>query len=435
MQGPNVTLYSVSEGGETAIGIYLVLLGWLSWIGNGIVIVIMTKQRKSLEPQEFLILNLAVSDASISIFGYSRGILEVFNVFRDNSFLINSIWTCTVDGFLILLFGLISINTLTAISVIRYIKGCQPHHGMPRFCQAGTGTACPVLCRGRCRGQRGSETLCSTAGIRCCRTAHRIDKRSVVLLIAAIWLNSLFWSGSPLLGWGSYKGRKYGTCEIDWVQALVSLPYKLYVISVFLVNFFVPVVIIVFSYVSIIRMVNSSHRSTRGSQVSDRQREMERSVTRVSFMLCTAFLVAWSPYAVISMWSACGYQVPPLTNIMASLFAKSASFYNPLIYISMSSRFRQDLQALFGCLQPDTPLSAPPPQQRPLEAEQVQINVEQPDKPTKPDNLDSGVEVGHNDSTNDSAQEEGAEPEAQAHSPPAAERAAFPRRQSDSGRL
>lgn len=35
-----------------------------------------------------------------------------------------------VDGFLILLFGLISINTLTAISVIRYIKGCQPQHGM-----------------------------------------------------------------------------------------------------------------------------------------------------------------------------------------------------------------------------------------------------------------------------------------------------------------
>lgn len=35
-----------------------------------------------------------------------------------------------VDGFLILLFGLVSINTLTAISVVRYIKGCQPHHGM-----------------------------------------------------------------------------------------------------------------------------------------------------------------------------------------------------------------------------------------------------------------------------------------------------------------
>ncbi|XP_036398020.1 opsin 6, group member b [Megalops cyprinoides] len=392
-QGLNVTLYSVSEGGETAIGIYLVLLGWLSWIGNGIVIVIMAKQRKSLEPQEFLILNLAVSDASISIFGYSRGILEVFNVFRDNSFLINSIWTCRVDGFLILLFGLISINTLTAISVIRYIKGCQPQH------------------------------------------AHRIDKRSAALVIAAIWLNSLFWSGSPLLGWGSYKGRKYGTCEIDWVQALVSLPYKLYVISVFLFNFFVPVVIIVFSYVSIIRTVNSSHRSTRGSQVSDRQRQMERSVTGVSFMLCTAFLVAWSPYAVISMWSACGYQVPPLTSIMASLFAKSASFYNPLIYISMSSRFRQDLQALFGCLQPDTPLSASPPQQRPLEVERVQIKVEQPEKPAQPDNLDSGVEVGHNDSTHDSGQEEGAEPEAQAHSPAAAERTAFPRKQSDSGRL
>lgn len=40
-----------------------------------------------------------------------------------------SLHVCQVDGFPILPFGLISINTLTAISVIRY-KGCQPSHGM-----------------------------------------------------------------------------------------------------------------------------------------------------------------------------------------------------------------------------------------------------------------------------------------------------------------
>lgn len=74
------------------------VIGWLSWIGNGVVILLLTKQRNSLEPQDFLTLNLAISDASIAIFGYSRGILEVFDVFRDEGYLIKTFWTCKVRG-------------------------------------------------------------------------------------------------------------------------------------------------------------------------------------------------------------------------------------------------------------------------------------------------------------------------------------------------
>ncbi|NP_001303879.1 opsin 6, group member b [Danio rerio] len=338
----NITVYRVSDGGETAIGVYLVILGWLSWIGNGTVILLLTKQRKALEPQDFLTLNLAISDASISIFGYSRGILEVFDVFRDEGYLIKTFWTCKVDGFLILLFGLISINTLTAISVIRYIKGCHPHH------------------------------------------AHHINKRNICLVITAVWLFCLFWAGAPLLGWGSYRARGYGTCEIDWTRALYSIPFKLYVIGIFFFNFFVPLFIIVFAYVSIIRTVNSSHKSSQGGDVSERQKKIERSITRVSLILCAAFLLAWSPYAVISMWSALGYQIPTLNGILASLFAKSASFYNPFIYIGMSSKFRKDLQALFYCLRPTSAHRPTPPAPLAQPAD-VQLNVE-----------DEPVEMDHN---------------------------------------
>uniref|UniRef100_W5MTU2 Opsin 6, group member b n=1 Tax=Lepisosteus oculatus TaxID=7918 RepID=W5MTU2_LEPOC len=342
--------------------------GWLSWIGNGVVIFLMAKQRQTLEPQDYLTFNLAVSDASISIFGYSRGILEVFNVFREDGFIIKTIWTCKVDGFLILLFGLISINTLTAISVIRYIKGCQAHQ------------------------------------------AYRVNKRSVGLVIAAAWLWALFWAGAPLLGWGSYRARKYGTCEIDWTRAGISLSYKCYVIGIFFFNFFVPVIIMVFSYVSIIRMVRSSHKSTRGGDVSERQRHMERSITRVSFVVCTAFLLAWSPYAVISMWSAWGYQVPPLTSVLASLLAKSASFYNPFIYVGMSSKFRQDLRLLFRCLrargrQTQTPALQPPAkggqEPGPVQPEHVEVAMDAAEKdreagPKGDDSTaDSGVDSGN----------------------------------------
>ncbi|XP_041420348.1 opsin-5 isoform X2 [Xenopus laevis] len=262
----------ISEQGETIIGFYLLTLGWLSWFGNSIVIFILYKQRANLLPTDYLTFNLAVSDASTSVFGYSRGIIEIFNVFRDDGFLITSIWTCQVDGFLTLLFGLASINTLTLISVTRYIKGCHPQ-----------------------------------------------------------------------------RERMYGTCEIDWTKASFSTIYKSYIISIFICCFFLPVLVMVFCYVSIINTVKSSRALTSEGDLSDRQRKMERDVTRVSIVICTAFIVAWSPYAVISMWSAFGYYVPSLTSILAALFAKSACFYNPLIYFGMSSKFRRDLCFQLPC--------------------------------------------------------------------------------------
>lgn len=144
-----------------------------------------------------------------------------------------------------------------------------------------------------------------------CPSAHLVNKRNIGAVIAAAWLCSLFWSGSPLLGWGSYRGtvswflfssidlkieisfeiffaaRRYGTCEIDWTRAVYSVPVKLYVICIFFFNFFVPVSIIVFSYASIIRTVNSSHKCSRGGDVSERQRKIERRITRVKPLLQT----------------------------------------------------------------------------------------------------------------------------------------------------
>uniref|UniRef100_A0A8B9KSC8 Opsin-5-like n=1 Tax=Astyanax mexicanus TaxID=7994 RepID=A0A8B9KSC8_ASTMX len=262
----------LSDQGETIIGVYLLLLGWLSWFGNSIVIFVLFKQRGSLQPTDYLTLNLAISDASISVFGYSRGILEIFNVFRDNGYLITSVWTCQVDGFFTLLFGLGSINTLTAISITRYIKGCHPN-----------------------------------------------------------------------------KDRGYGTCEIDCAKANYSTIHKSYIITILIFCFVVPVLIMLFSYVSIINTVKRGNAMSAEGDLTDRQRKIERDVTIVSIVICTAFILAWSPYAVVSMWSAWGFHVPNLTSIFTRLFAKSASFYNPLIYFGLSSKFRKDVGVLLPC--------------------------------------------------------------------------------------
>ncbi|KAF7219714.1 opsin-5 [Nothobranchius furzeri] len=297
----------LSEQGETIIGVYLLVLGWLSWFGNSLVIFVLYRQRVSLQPADFLTLNLAISDASISVFGYSRGILEIFNIFKDDGYLITWIWTCQVDGFLTLLFGLVSINTLTVISVTRYIRGCHPHK------------------------------------------AHCISNNSVIVAVIFIWTGAMFWSVAPLLGWGSYTDRGYGTCEIDWSKANYSTIYKSYIISILIFCFFLPVMIMLLAYISIIKTVKSTNAMSANGFLSDRQRIVERDVTRISIVICTAFITAWSPYAVVSMWSAWGFHVPSTTSIITRLFAKSASFYNPLIYFGMSSKFRKDVSVLLPC--------------------------------------------------------------------------------------
>ncbi|XP_047435655.1 opsin-5-like isoform X2 [Mugil cephalus] len=297
----------LSDQGETIIGVYLLLLGWLSWFGNSIVLFVLYRQRASLQPTDYLTFNLAVSDASISVFGYSRGIIEIFNVFQDSGYLISSIWTCQVDGFFTLVFGLSSINTLTVISVTRYIKGCHPSK------------------------------------------ARHINRTSVFVCLLLIWITAGFWSGAPLFGWGGYKDRGYGTCEIDWTKANYSSVYRSYIICIFIFCFFVPVLIMLFCYVSIIKTVKRGNALSSEGDLTDRQRKIERDVTIVSIVICTAFILAWSPYAVVSMWSAFGFHVPNLTSIFTRLFAKSASFYNPLIYFGLSSKFRKDVSILLPC--------------------------------------------------------------------------------------
>ena len=60
-------------------------------------------------------------------------------------------------------------------------------------------------------------------------------------------------------------------------------------------------------------------------------------------------MLAWSPYALVSMRSAWGLPVPGTTSILARLLAKSACFYSPFIYLVVSSKFRKDVAALAPC--------------------------------------------------------------------------------------
>lgn len=55
----------------------------------------------------------------------------------------------------------------------------------------------------------------------------------------------------------------------------------------------------------------------------------------MSVVMILMFLLAWSPYSIVCLWSAFGdpEKIPPTMAIIAPLFAKSSTFYNPCIYV------------------------------------------------------------------------------------------------------
>lgn len=100
----------------------------------------------------------------------------------------------------------------------------------------------------------------------------------------------VFWYtvwGTHLLWIVSFSDHGYGTCEIDWNKANYSTIYKSYIISILFSCFCVPVLIMLFSYISIISVVKTtSNAMTADGYITERHRKVERDVTRVSSSHC-----------------------------------------------------------------------------------------------------------------------------------------------------
>lgn len=57
-------------------------------------------------------------------------------------------------------------------------------------------------------------------------------------------------------------------------------------------------------------------------------------LSQVAMLICAGFLIAWIPYAVVSVVSAFGEpdSVPIPVSVIPTLLAKSSAMYNPIIY-------------------------------------------------------------------------------------------------------
>ncbi|KYO24419.1 visual pigment-like receptor peropsin isoform B [Alligator mississippiensis] len=214
---------------------------------------------------------------------------------------------CQIYAALNIFFGMASIGLLTVVAVDRYLTICRPNIG------------------------------------------RRMTTHTYTMLILAAWVNAVFWASMPIVGWSSYAPDPTGaTCTINWRKNDAS--FVSYTMTVIAVNFVVPLSVMFYCYFNISRTMKQYTASNCLESINiDWSDQVD--VTKMSVVMIIMFLVAWSPYSIVCLWSSFGdpNKISPVMAIIAPLFAKSSTFYNPCIYVIANKRFRRSILAIVRC--------------------------------------------------------------------------------------
>ncbi|TNN76140.1 Opsin-5 [Liparis tanakae] len=300
----------LTPAADTCLGLAILSVVVFSTLGNGLVLVISYRRRKKMVSSELLCVNLAVVDFLCCICFYPLSITSSFH----HMWLGENI-TCVYYGLGCYSFGLCGMFTITAISVVRYLKTCYS-------------LVYAVWLEG------------ANIKITCC----------------AIWLVAVLWSSFPLIGWGEYVPEPYGlSCTIAWRAYHTSAKDAFYVICSFACFTLVPVLLIVASQCQILYKVFSFSNSLSARGIHNNMKYAEKRLSLMFFCISLGFVIAWAPYAVVSLlfifYSESVYMAPE-GFVLPALFAKSSHIYNPFIYFYFNKTFRRELRCLLLYLWP-----------------------------------------------------------------------------------
>ncbi|XP_064247675.1 opsin-5-like [Passer domesticus] len=303
---------TLSETEDLIFGTLYLIFGVLSLSGNSLLLLVAHQKRSLLKPAELFIVNLAISDLSMTVTLFP---LATASFFAHRWLFEQAV--CTLYAFCGLLLGLGSLGSLAALSAVCCLKVCYPAYGS-RFS------------RGHAAG-----------------------------LLLALWLYALAFAGAPLARWGSYGPEPYGTaCCLSWEAS--GRAATLYILALLICCYLLPCLLILASYALILWTVWASRRAVRQHTCPRRgARGPHGLLLRLSMAVCLGFLAAWTPYAVLALWALLGdtSQLPALAFVLPAVLAKSSTLYNPLVYLLLKPSFhellakdRAPLQALLTLL-------------------------------------------------------------------------------------
>ncbi|XP_045029547.1 melanopsin isoform X1 [Daphnia magna] len=343
---------------------YLVFISVVGLFMNVLVIIVILNDPVKMTALNWMLLNLACSDGIIAGFGApisASAALQLDWPFSDE--------LCIAYAMIMSTAGIGSITTLTALALWR----CQ----LVVYCPA----------------KRSNAFANNNNG-------GRLGHCRAVFLLASIWTYSLAVTCPPLFGWGRYdREAAHISCSVNWESKMDN--NRLYIVYMFAFGLFVPLAVIVISYVSILRVVKKTKEMRRKTQaaVTGYKHESQQVITarttsrnhpvnrrqsrrvirnvqkmsstdaaekRVTVMVACmvgAFLTAWTPYSILALfetftgemglpsngnfsWQGNGNElryvgtISPGFATIPSLFAKTSAVLNPLIYGLLNTQFR-----------------------------------------------------------------------------------------------
>ncbi|KAG5668299.1 hypothetical protein PVAND_016246 [Polypedilum vanderplanki] len=295
------------------LGFTIGLFSIIALLGNLCVIYIFAKTKSLRTPSNMFVINLAVSDFMIM---FTMGLPMVVNSYYET-------WVfgplaCQLYGMAGSLFGCVSIWTMTMIAFDRYnviVKGIS---GKP------------------------------------------LSSGGAILRILFIWAASLVWTLLPLFGWGRYVPEGNMTaCGTDYLSK--DLISRSYIVVYAGWVYFVPLLLIIYSYFFILKAVSAHEKNMREQakkmnvaslrSAENQSQSTECKLAKVALMTISLWFMAWTPYLIINFAGVFEFTVlSPLATIWGSLFAKANAIYNPIVYGISHPKYRAALIKTFPSL-------------------------------------------------------------------------------------
>nr|BAM28747.1 pinopsin [Iguana iguana] len=305
--------YLASRNIYTSLAVLMGLVVISAAIVNALVIAVSIQYKKLRSPLNYILVNLAIADLLVTSFGSTISFAN--NIY---GFFVFGQAACKFEGFMVSLTGIVGLWSLAILALERYLVVCKP---------AGD---------------------------------FRFQQRHALIGCVFTWAWSLAWTLPPLFGWSSYVPEGLKTsCGPNWYTGGSS--NNSYITTLFVTCFATPLGMIVFSYANLLLTLRAVAAQQKESRTT---RRAEREVTRMVIAMVLAFLVCWLPYATFAMVVATNKDlvIQPALASLPSYFSKTATVYNPIIYVFMNKQFRSCLLYTMRCgRRPRDERETPPP--------------------------------------------------------------------------
>ena len=185
-----------------------------------------------------------------------------------------------------------------------------------------------------------------------------VSRKRCLFFIVATWIVAMAFHSPYLV---AYKLGKYPErlmCKGLWQEAFGGNIYPNYILAGAIVFFYIPFVLLVILYsIILIKLKKQVHPGEQSANAEEQRTRRNRNVLKIAIVIVVVFFICWIP--LLSNGIIVGFSAPD------SLIFSSCSFYlyfsvtlfmtyvncaiNPIIYLTLSSNYRQALKRLVSC--------------------------------------------------------------------------------------